>query len=465
MHSSELPVAIVGAGPVGLTAAVHLHSRGLPFVILEAGPEPAWGVAEWGHVRLFSPWRFLFDPVARERLEASGWVAPDGNRLPTGDELRQRYLLPLARDPAIAPHLRLNARVQSIDRAAPGDARSGEARSGEVRSGDPSTNGAGPGDAASPFTLRLEGGEVITARAVVDASGTTGTPAPLGTQGTSVPGEDTLGDRVHPGIPAHPGDFRALRTLVLGSGHTAMGAILDLLSAGSPVVHWGIRGPDPHRYLGGGERDQLPARGAIGTRVREAMEAGRVRVLSGLEIHRFRSAADGSILAMGRWVGKEPSGREASGEERSAETCVGGTCAGDVRTEDAPMEFSVDRIIRATGYRPDLSLTERLRLSLDPELEAPVELAPMIDPKKHSCGTVPRHGVTVLTHPHEPGFYTVGMKSYGRAPTFLMKTGFEQVRSVAARLAGDEEAATTIQMELPSTGVCRTDFVEPELCC
>ena len=117
----------------------------------------------------------------------------------------------------------------------------------------------------------------------------------------------------------------------------------------------------------------------------------------------------------------------------------------------------VDRIIVATGLRPDLAMTRELRLDLDPWLESPRALAPMIDPNLHSCGTVPPHGYKALAHP-EPGYFAVGIKSYGRAPTFLMATGYEQVRSVAAHLAGDEAAANEVRLVLPETGVCTTDI-------
>ena len=115
----------------------------------------------------------------------------------------------------------------------------------------------------------------------------------------------------------------------------------------------------------------------------------------------------------------------------------------------------VDRIIAATGQRPDLSLTRELRLDLDPWLESAKALGPLIDPNVHSCGSVPPHGHRELAHP-EPGFYTVGIKSYGRAPTFLLLTGYEQVRSIAAAIAGDMAAADDVRLVLPETGVCST---------
>ena len=103
-------------------------------------------------------------------------------------------------------------------------------------------------------------------------------------------------------------------------------------------------------------------------------------------------------------------------------------------------------------------MTRELRLDLDPWLECPRTLGPMIDPNLHSCGTVPPHGHKELTHP-EPDYFTVGIKSYGRAPTFLMATGYEQVRSIAAHLAGDHVAANEVRLVLPETGVCSTDLV------
>jgi hypothetical protein len=113
-------------------------------------------------------------------------------------------------------------------------------------------------------------------------------------------------------------------------------------------------------------------------------------------------------------------------------------------------------MIVATGFRPDLSFLREIRLALDPAVEATPALAPLIDPNLHSCGTVRPHGEAELRHP-ETGFYIAGMKSYGRAPTFLLATGYEQVRSIAAHLAGDAEAARRVELVLPETGVCSTE--------
>ena len=121
-----------------------------------------------------------------------------------------------------------------------------------------------------------------------------------------------------------------------------------------------------------------------------------------------------------------------------------------------PFDLVVDRIVVTTGFRPDFSFLRELRIEVDPAVEAPPALSPLIDPNFHSCGDVPPHGIAELAHP-EPDFTIVGSKSYGRAPTFLMATGYEQVRSVVAAIAGDHAAAREVQLVLPKTGVCSAD--------
>ena len=128
--------------------------------------------------------------------------------------------------------------------------------------------------------------------------------------------------------------------------------------------------------------------------------------------------------------------------------------------------MQADELIVATGFRPDLSFLRELRLALDPALECPPALAPLIDPNEHSCGTVRPHGARELAQP-EAGFYIAGMKSYGRAPTFLMLTGYEQVRSIVADIAGDRAAAERVELVLPETGVCSrpVDASDDAGCC
>ena len=124
-----------------------------------------------------------------------------------------------------------------------------------------------------------------------------------------------------------------------------------------------------------------------------------------------------------------------------------------VTSFDGQAISDVDEIVAVTGFRPDLAHLSEIRLDLDPVLSSPRALAPMIDPNVHSCGSVEPHGASVLAQP-EPGFYLVGMKSYGRAPSFLTLTGCEQARSVIAAIAGDQDAADRVELVLPETGVC-----------
>ena len=190
------------------------------------------------------------------------------------------------------------------------------------------------------------------------------------------------------------------------------------------TIMWAARTADLTRVYGGGDQDELAARGALGSRLRQLVDSGRIAVLTSFTITRFRADDTLTVHAV---------------------------------TPDGEREVSVDVLVPATGFRPDLGMLSELRLALDPAVEAPSQLGPLIDPEFHSCGSVEPHGERVLAHP-ETNFYIVGMKSYGRAPTFLMATGYEQVRSIAAALAGDRKAADAVHLELPETGVCTTDL-------
>ena len=419
MRSSELPVAVIGAGPIGLVAAAHLVARGEPPLVLEAGDAVGASVREWAHVRLFSPWKYLIDPLARRMLEAAGWQEPDGELLPTGGELVEGFIGPLAALPEIAPHVRLGHHVLAV-----------------TRRGVDKVKTAGRETAPFELVVREPDGrtERLLARAVIDASGTWRTPNPLGAGGIAAHGETEHADRIRYGIPdvldRDYARYAGRRTLVVGSGHSAFNALLDLAALkaqapGSDVV-WAIRRRDVGLMFGGGRKDALAARGALGERLRRLVESGVVRLVTGFRVDRITSTAHGILV---------------ESDTDAAVSRIG----------------PVDEIIATTGFRPDLSLTRELRLRLDPWLEAPEQLAPLIDPNLHSCGTVYPHGASELSHP-ERDYYVVGMKSYGRAPTFLLLTGYEQVRSVVCALTGDEEAACRVELVLPATRVCQTDL-------
>lgn len=419
----QLPVVVVGAGPVGLAAAVRLVERGIEPLVLEAGPVAGSAVREWSHVRLFSTWGEVVDPAAEKLLAPTGWVRPDAAAYPTGGEWAEKYLQPLA--DVLGDRVRYGTTVTGV------------ARAGRDRIVD-------SGRAGQPFTVHVrsvDGAEArITARAVVDASGTWSTPGPMGADCLPALGERTAAEHVSYRVPdlndpVVRARYAGRRTAVVGSGasaFTALALLADLAKeADGTHAVWILRRGIGAGTYGGGDADRLPARGALGLRAQAAVEAGHADAVTGFRTQAVDRDGDGDRLIL--------------------------------VAEDGRRLDPVDEVIVLTGFRPDLTFLSEIRLGLDERLQAPVALAPLIDPNVHSCGTVPPHGVDELSHPEE-GVYLVGMKSYGRAPTFLAMTGYEQVRSVAAALAGDQEAAGRVELTLPETGVCGGAglFDEPE---
>src|SRR5688500_14768289 len=111
--TKSLPVAIIGAGPVGLAAAAHLRSRNQPFLLFESGSTVASNILSWKHIRVFSPWRYNIDKTARQLLSEAGWQSPDDDALPTGEELYTLYFKPLSELPSISQKIFLQAKVLS----------------------------------------------------------------------------------------------------------------------------------------------------------------------------------------------------------------------------------------------------------------------------------------------------------------------------------------------------------------
>jgi thioredoxin reductase len=415
---TNLPIAIIGAGPVGLAAAAHVVSRGMTPIVFERGSSVGASLLEWGHVRVFSPWEYNVDSAARQLLDTAGWDAPEATELPTGRQIVENYLQPLAGLPVLAPCIKLSAQVSAITRVGL-DKVSNRDRE------------------KAPFEVRwtdADGNEQATVvRAVIDASGTWKRPNPMGVDGLPVLGERAAAGAIDYGIPDVLGvdqqKFANKTVLVVGSGHSAINVALALLSLqdqepGTRVI-WALRRNRIERLLGGGLNDQLPERGALGLAAKKAIDTGRLQVLAPFAASRIVQA-DGKLAVVGS-------------------------------LSQTQMTLMVDRIIVATGFRPDLDMLSELRIAVDPATEAPPALSPLIDPNFHSCGTVPPHGVVELTQP-DANFFIIGSKSYGRAPTFLMATGFEQARSVVAELAGDHVAAREVQLVLPETGVCSVSF-------
>ncbi|MCT6782115.1 NAD(P)-binding domain-containing protein [Streptomyces sp. CS7] len=412
--TTELPVAVIGAGPTGLAAAAHMLDLGIEPLVLEAGPAAAAAVREWSHVRLFSTWGEVVDPAAEKLLAPTGWTKPDPATYPSGGDWAAQYLQPLA--DVLGDHVRTGATVTGVS------------RTGRDRVVDADRE-------QQPFVVHIANAdgceERLFARAVIDASGTWATPSPAGGSGLPALGENAASNRITYRVPdfkdpAVRARYAGKRTAVIGSGasaFTALAYLADLAKsddgAGTKGV-WILRRGISGSTFGGGDADQLPARGALGLAAKAAVDEGHADAVTGFRTEAIERDAEGRLVLVG---------------------------------EDGRRLDAVDEVIVLTGFRPDLSFLNELRLGLDERLQAPVELAPLIDPNQHSCGTVYPHGHRELSHP-EPGVYLVGMKSYGRAPTFLAMTGYEQVRSVAAAIAGDLASADRVELTLPETGVC-----------
>jgi thioredoxin reductase len=424
MSKHPKTVAIIGAGPIGLAAGAHALERGLNPVIFEAGPEAGHAVRQWSHVQVFSPWQYNIDQASARLLEAAGWNSPDPDGYPTGSELVERYIEPLATRTPLRRHVRTSSRVTGI-----------------AREGFDKVRTAGRGEA--PFEIHFRNGtgpEVLHADAVIDASGTWFNPNVAGANGLPAAGEREAADRIAYGMPdvlgRDRGRYAGKTVAVLGAGHSAAGTLIDLAAlrgqAPDTRVVWLLRGDNIEKAFGGGDADQLAARGELGSSLRRLAESGTIEIEPGFRVSAVARAGDRLHIAAG-----------AAGE----------SC-----------HVVVDELVVATGFRPDLSFLGELRIALDPALECPPALAPLIDPNEHSCGTVRPHGARELSQP-EPGFYFAGMKSYGRAPTFLMLTGYEQVRSIVANIAGDREAAERVELVLPETGVCNRSIAPDQKGC
>jgi NADPH-dependent 2,4-dienoyl-CoA reductase/sulfur reductase-like enzyme len=316
-HSPDrLPVAVIGAGPVGLAAAAHLAERSLPFVVLETGDTPASAVRAWSHIQLFSPWEYNTDPAARRLLEvAGGWEEPDASALPTGGDLVKQYLQPLAELPALAPHIRYGATVTAISRLGIDRLRTADREN-------------------TPFVLRLADGEELLASAVIDASGTWHQPNPVGAGGLPAHGEAEAAAWINHGLPDVFGADRAQHagrhTIVVGAGHSAANTLLALaeLADAEPgtTITWAIRAADPAASFGGGSDDELPARGALGSGLKMLVDTGRVTLAANFRTHSIRRLGDDPAHGQVQLISRTPDGTEQT--------------------------LTADRIVAATGSSP-----------------------------------------------------------------------------------------------------------------
>ena len=388
-------LAILGAGPTGLDAALAAADAGIPFTVYEAAPEPGGHVRAWGHVRLFTPWEMDVSPRMRRHLEAAGVPVPSGSDCPTGRELAERVLAPVAALPEVAPHLRLGTRAVAVG------------REGLLKHEEIATAARG----ARPFRLLVadaEGGEHVEhADVVIDATGTYGQPNSLGDGGIPAPGERELGAAIRrdlPDLAREAADWAGKTVLVAGAGHsaeTAVAALADLArqAPGTRVV-WVLRRDAPAATPGAGAADPLPERARLESQAADLAAGGSpaIEVRRGVAIEALEPAGGriGVVL------------RNGAGRER----------------------VEVDRVLALTGYVGDHELYRQLQVHECYATTGPIQLsAALLGAGAGDCLAQQSHGADVLKNP-EPNFYILGIKSYGRNNTFLMQVGWQQVDEV-----------------------------------
>ncbi len=394
-------LAILGAGPVGLEAAALALELGFDVHVFERG-EPGAHLLAWGHVRMFTPWRMNVGAASARLLAKHGHAAPADDSCPTGLELAERVLQPLAATPELKARVHVLTQVAHVSRHS---ARKNERAGGTARND-------------KPFRLlvRDAGGRenFLHASAVIDATGTYGQPLWAGTGGIPARSESYLA----PQMSYHPDDVLVLRreryaaktVLVIGGGASAATTVLALAQLANEVpgtrVSWVTRRETPG-FAGEVEHDSLPARAALYAQARKLQDNTHdaVHWAGGCEIESFEynSATHRYRVQMATPAG--------------------------ARIEEA------DQVIVNCGYTPDRTLTQELRVHECYESLAPMKLAAALqDAGTTDCAKVPAFGADLLANP-EPGFFIVGAKSYGRSSSFLLQTGYQQVADVLDRLA------------------------------
>jgi cation diffusion facilitator CzcD-associated flavoprotein CzcO len=285
MQNNNLPIAIIGGGPVGLAAASHLTKNKLPFILFEAGNTVGQNISSWSHVRVFSPWKYMVDKAAKELLEATNWTMPDEKGLPTGKELVDDYFKPLANLPEIQPHIHLESKVISIGRKGLDKMKTS-------------------GRDKKPFLIKVEEqGEVnyYEAKAVIDATGTWNQPNPIGSGGIYAEGELEVASQIFYGIPnvkkEHLERYKNKNVLVVGSGHSAINALLDLADVQKEYpqtqLNWILRKDNMDKVYGGKQDDALEARGALGIRIEQLVHSGKLNVFTPFHILKLVKKSNG----------------------------------------------------------------------------------------------------------------------------------------------------------------------------
>jgi hypothetical protein len=419
-------IAIIGAGPIGLEAALYARLKGYEVTVFERR-EVANHVRQWGHVRMFSPFGMNSSAWGRETLSQTGITVPESDALLSGDEYVEQYLLPLSRLAALEGCLRDHSVIWSICRR---DSLKTE------KIGDPRR-------AEEPFRLSLQVGQgQIEAEVVLDCSGTFAQHNNLGAGGVACPGE--FDRRLHipygtvavlndsgscletnapieyrlPQILSPHSGYGDCTTLIVGGGYSAATNVvaLSLLQADRPQtrVIW-LTKQHAETPVGRIPNDRLAERDRL------AAEANRM-ALSDDPVVTWRP---GRVVRRVELTGEiGPAGQRWAVHVQSLD-------------DGAIERIEVDRIIANVGYRPDRSLYEELQVHECYATQGPMKLAAkLMGETSADCLDQTSHGPEVLRNP-EPNFYILGMKSYGRRSNFLIQVGLQQIVDVFTLIEQD----------------------------
>lgn len=422
MTEARPRLAILGAGPVGLDAALAAREAGLPFTLYEAAGGVGGHVREWSHVRLFTSWKQNVSPRMRRALEERGWRAPDPEAYPDGGELVHRLLEPVSRLPGVRERLRTGVRVLEVGRR-------GMTKSDAIGS---------PLRGRPPFRLllrRSSGEEAVEeADVVLDCTGTLSNPNALGDGGIPAPGEAAARDRIVRRIPdleREGATWAGKRILLVGSGHSAQTVARDLAATirdgAETRLIWVVRSEEPD--WGAVPNDPLPGRADL-TREAEDLASGAV---DGVEVRTGRVVdaltEDGASLRVSLRRRFEDTGRNGERPKNRGPTDRDSEATPRNENEEVT-EVEVDRILSLTGTVGDHRLYRQLQVHECYAKSGPMKLAAaLLGGDSDDCLDQVGHGADSLVNP-EPGFFLLGAKSYGRNNTFLMRIGWEQVDDV-----------------------------------
>lgn len=400
-------VAVIGAGPIGLEAALYAATLGASVRVYERGTIAA-SVGDWGHIPLFTAFGLNHTVLGRRTLEAAGRSLPDDDASLTGEQWRAAYLLPLAVTPPLEGSILEGSPLVTVGR-------------GELLKGDHIGDG---GRSSQPFRLLVRspaGERYDQADVVLDCSGTYMNPNWLGLGGVPALGEAAA----RPHIDYHPidvagterGRFVGRRVLLVGGGYSAATTAVALaglaLEDARTEVLWVTRVPRevPITPI---EADALPRRAELAAAANRLASdpAGQLTWLAG-----------GGITAI-EWL------PDADAFEV------------DLQTAAATKRVTVDRVIANVGYEPDDALYRGLQIHECYASRGPMKLAAALLSATAAAGgdcmKVGGLGPEALANP-EPDFFILGAKSYGRNSLFLLGNGHEQVRDVFRLITGDRE--------------------------